>query len=86
MSFLYHDIYGPSYDMNSYWGKFFKLHIVVLQHTIVLGDLNFTLYEFQIWYPFVTLVTISYFLMEHLDDAGLISMIPPKIQPTWIKQ
>jgi hypothetical protein len=41
LNFLFINVYGPCYDIKELWQSFFNMDLH--QHTIIGGDLNFTL-------------------------------------------
>lgn len=47
------------------------------------GDLNFYLGALEIWGPKATLDPLTNFFIHQLDQARLVDVEPPKLNPTW---
>lgn len=77
------NIYGPCHQRENFWSHLLSCNLLSLDHTIIGGDLNFSLGYSESWGSSAQIDPITDFMRRLLEQHDFIDIPLQKPQPTW---
>ena len=74
--------YGPYANKTSYWDSAVAGGIFNYPNLILDGDLNFTIFDLEIWGDRARMDHLSLYFAQLLESMNMIDIAPTKIGPT----
>ena len=77
------NFYGPYANINSCRDSAVSGGIFNFPNLILAGDLNFTIFDLEIWGDCARLDHVSLYFSQLLDSMNMVDLSPTTIGPTW---
>eukprot|EP00253_Pinus_taeda_P012292 PITA_12292 len=77
------NIYGPCQHREPFWNRLLNLSLMTASHTILGGDLNFSLGFRESWGSMAQVDSITYFMRNALEQADFVDVPMHQPMPTW---
>lgn len=77
------NVYGPCQQRESFWRHLLNLTLITSEHTILGGDLNFSLGFSESWGSMAQVDTITEFMRNTLEQKNFIDIPMQKPSPMW---
>eukprot|EP00253_Pinus_taeda_P009046 PITA_09046 len=77
------NVYGPCHQREFFWRRLLNFSLLAQDHTILGGDLNFSLGFSESWGHSAQVDAITEFMRNILDQKDFIDVPMQKPQPTW---
>ena len=77
------NVYGPCDQRETFWRRLLNFSLLAQEHTILGGDLNFSLGFSESWGHSAQVDAITEFMRNILDQKNFIDVPMQKPQPTW---
>eukprot|EP00253_Pinus_taeda_P008313 PITA_08313 len=77
------NVYGPCQHREPFWNRLLNLSLMTASHTILGGDLNFSLGFRESWGSMAQVDTITDFMRNALEQADFVDVPMHQPMPTW---
>ena len=77
------NVYGPYKDRELFWDKCLRGGLLSTLNLVLDGDLNLTLYSYEIWGNKASPNPLSHHFLSLFDSVGLVDLAPHYARPTW---